>query len=114
VIEHKKPRFHTGYFSVLDEVQHAAGPYTREAFATIEALDAMVGTVWQAALQADPRTVDVRRVGSRFARYDKISCTSTAPCVTRASSSSIPKASSKSWRADPVGQRRRDAQQSER
>jgi predicted AlkP superfamily pyrophosphatase or phosphodiesterase len=71
MIEHKKPRLHTGYFSVLDEVQHAAGPYTREAFATIEALDAMVGTVSQAAWRADPRTVVCVVSDHGFARYDK-------------------------------------------
>ena len=27
MIEQKKPRFHTAYFSVLDEVQHERGPY---------------------------------------------------------------------------------------
>ena len=57
LIETKKPRFHTAYFSVLDEVQHAHGPYTKEAYATIEAIDAMVGKVWAAALKANKDAV---------------------------------------------------------
>lgn len=71
VIEHKKPRFHTAYFSVLDETQHNHGPYTPEAFATIEAVDAMIGKVWQAALKTDPRTVVCVVSDHGFARYDK-------------------------------------------
>jgi len=71
MIEHKKPRFHTAYFSVLDEVQHAHGPYSREAFVALEALDAMVGTVWQAAVRADPRTVVCVVSDHGFARHDK-------------------------------------------
>jgi len=71
LIEHKKPRFHTGYFSVLDEVEHAHGPYTREAFDTIEAIDRMIGTVWQAATRADPRSVLCVVSDHGFARYDK-------------------------------------------
>jgi predicted AlkP superfamily pyrophosphatase or phosphodiesterase len=70
VIVQKKPRFHTAYFSVLDEVQHEFGPYTPEALATIEALDAMVGKVRQAALQANPRTVVCVVSDHGFARYD--------------------------------------------
>jgi predicted AlkP superfamily pyrophosphatase or phosphodiesterase len=71
VIVQKKPRFHTTYFSVLDEVQHTYGPYTPEALATIEALDAMIGKVWQAALQANPRTAVCVVSDHGFARYDQ-------------------------------------------
>ncbi|MBS1808405.1 MAG: alkaline phosphatase family protein [Acidobacteria bacterium] len=71
MIEHKKPRFHTAYFSVLDEVQHNQGPYTPEAYATIEALDGMIGKVWQAAVKADPRAVVCVVSDHGFARYDK-------------------------------------------
>jgi predicted AlkP superfamily phosphohydrolase/phosphomutase len=71
MIEHKKPRFHTAYFSVLDEVQHAHGPYTSEAYAALEAVDAIVGTVWQAAVRADPRTVVCVVSDHGFARVDK-------------------------------------------
>jgi predicted AlkP superfamily phosphohydrolase/phosphomutase len=71
MIEHKKPRFHTAYFSVLDEVEHERGPYSPERFAAIEAIDAMVGTVWQAAVRTDPRTVVCVVSDHGFARYDK-------------------------------------------
>lgn len=57
VIANKQPLFHTAYFSVLDEVQHAQGPYTQAAYETIEAIDAMIGKVWQAALQANKNAV---------------------------------------------------------
>jgi len=71
LIAREKPRFHTAYFSVLDEVQHEFGPYTPEALATIEALDLMVGKVWQAALQANPRTVVCVVSDHGFAPYDQ-------------------------------------------
>ena len=57
MIEQKRPRFHTAYFSVSMRWR-AHGPYHRETFATIEALDAMVGTVWQAAVRAAPTNGD--------------------------------------------------------
>ncbi len=71
IIAHKKPRFHTAYFSVLDEVQHADGPYTKDAYDTIEALDAMIGKVWQAATKANKNAVVCVVSDHGFARYDK-------------------------------------------
>lgn len=71
LIASKKPKFHTAYFSVLDEVQHNLGPYTKEAYETIEALDGMVGKVWQAALKTDPRAIVCVVSDHGFARYDK-------------------------------------------
>jgi predicted AlkP superfamily phosphohydrolase/phosphomutase len=71
LIETKKPRFHTAYFSVLDEVQHAHGPYTKEAYETIEAVDAMIGKVWQAATKANKNAVVCVVSDHGFARYDK-------------------------------------------
>ena len=71
MIENKKPRFHTAYFSVLDEVQHAKGPYTKEAYETIEALDGLIGKVWQAALKANKNAVVCVVSDHGFARYDK-------------------------------------------
>ena len=71
LIESKKPRFHTAYFSVLDEVQHATGPYTREAYNTIDAIDAMIGKVWQAAKKANKNAVVCVVSDHGFARYDK-------------------------------------------
>lgn len=71
MIENKKPRFHTTYFSVLDEVQHAKGPYTKEAYETIEALDGLIGKVWQAAIKANKNAVVCVVSDHGFARYDK-------------------------------------------
>lgn len=71
IIENKKPRFHTTYLSVLDEVQHATGPYTKEAYETIEALDGLIGKVWQAALRANKNAVVCVVSDHGFARYDK-------------------------------------------
>ena len=55
LIAAKRPRIHTSYFSVLDEVQHEHGPATPEVFATIEAIDGMIDRVWKAAMSVDPR-----------------------------------------------------------
>jgi predicted AlkP superfamily pyrophosphatase or phosphodiesterase len=71
VIVQKKPLFHTAYLSVLDEVQHEYGPYTQEAFITIEAVDAMIGSIWQAALQVNPLTTLCIVSDHGFARYDQ-------------------------------------------
>ena len=71
LIASRKPRFHTSYFSVLDEVQHAEGRGTPDVFSTIEALDGMIGTVAQAAVAADPRSVVCVVSDHGFARYDK-------------------------------------------
>ncbi len=71
IIESKKPLFHTTYFSVLDEVQHAKGPYTKEAYETIEALDGLIGKVWQAAIKANKNAVVCVVSDHGFARYDK-------------------------------------------
>jgi predicted AlkP superfamily pyrophosphatase or phosphodiesterase len=71
IIANKRPRFHTAYFSVLDEVQHANGPYTQDAYDTIEAIDGMIGKVWQAAKKANPNAVVCVVSDHGFARYDK-------------------------------------------
>ena len=49
VLEKKKPRFHLCYFSGLDTDQHRYGPYTPQAFAAVEQIDALVGQVRAAA-----------------------------------------------------------------
>jgi len=45
LLEKKRPNFLTSYFAGLDEVQHAHGPYSREAFAALEEIDALVGQI---------------------------------------------------------------------
>jgi predicted AlkP superfamily pyrophosphatase or phosphodiesterase len=49
LIEKKKSRFHTCYFTGLDTEQHTYGPYSEQAFATLEKIDALVGQVRAAA-----------------------------------------------------------------
>jgi predicted AlkP superfamily pyrophosphatase or phosphodiesterase len=72
ILERKKPDFHTAYFSVLDEEQHANGPYAKKVFETLEAVDAMIGTVWQAALKAGNGRAYICVVSDHgFSRIDK-------------------------------------------
>lgn len=49
LLEKKRPAFLTTYFAGLDEVQHAHGPNSQEAYAVLEAIDALVGQVRTAA-----------------------------------------------------------------
>jgi hypothetical protein len=56
ILERKRPGFMTIHLSSLDESEHVAGPFSREACATLEAIDAMVAQLMQTALRADPRT----------------------------------------------------------
>lgn len=49
LIEKKRPQFHLAYFSSLDEIQHGYGPFTKEAFQTLERLDVLVGELWNTA-----------------------------------------------------------------
>jgi predicted AlkP superfamily phosphohydrolase/phosphomutase len=67
----KRPRIHTSYFSVLDEVEHEHGPGTPEVFATIESIDGMIDRIWKAAVAADPATVLCVVSDHGFAPYDR-------------------------------------------
>jgi hypothetical protein len=67
----KQPHLHTSYFSVLDEVEHAHGPFAKEVFATLEAIDGMVDRVAKAAISANPRSIVCVVSDHGFARYDK-------------------------------------------
>ncbi len=49
LLEKKRPAFLTTYFAGLDEVQHAHGPDSPEAYAALEAIDVLVGQVRAAA-----------------------------------------------------------------
>ncbi len=71
LIAAKRPRIHTSYFSVLDEVQHEHGPATPEVFATIEAIDGMIDRVWKAAMSVDPGAVLCVVSDHGFAPYDR-------------------------------------------
>ena len=57
LIEKKKPRFHTCYFTGLDTEQHAHGPYTSEAFAALERIDGLIGEVRAAAERSAQKAV---------------------------------------------------------
>jgi predicted AlkP superfamily pyrophosphatase or phosphodiesterase len=49
LLEKRKPRLHTCYFTGLDHVQHESGPYSANAFAALEEIDALIGQVRTAA-----------------------------------------------------------------
>jgi predicted AlkP superfamily pyrophosphatase or phosphodiesterase len=67
----KRPRIHTSYFSVLDEVQHDHGPATPEVFATVESIDGMIDRIWKSAVSVDRNTVICVVSDHGFAPYDK-------------------------------------------
>jgi predicted AlkP superfamily pyrophosphatase or phosphodiesterase len=71
LIAAKRPRIHTSYFSVLDEVEHAHGPSTPQVFETIEAIDGMIDRIWKAAVKTDPSTVLCVVSDHGFAAYDR-------------------------------------------
>ena len=52
-----RPGFITVYLTGLDHVQHQSGPGTPEAHQALEAIDAMVARLIDAALAADPATL---------------------------------------------------------
>jgi predicted AlkP superfamily pyrophosphatase or phosphodiesterase len=57
MIRQKQVRFMTIHMAGFDHVEHAAGPYSAEAFRVLEAIDAMVGEMAQAMRAADPNAV---------------------------------------------------------
>lgn len=48
----RRPMFTLTYFTALDHAQHESGPYSRDAIATLERIDAIVGRIERAAQQA--------------------------------------------------------------
>jgi predicted AlkP superfamily pyrophosphatase or phosphodiesterase len=72
LLEKKKPNLHFCYFSGLDETQHEHGPYSPEAFATLEAIDLLVGQVRAAAEKVGGGHTTVCLVSDHgHIRYDK-------------------------------------------
>lgn len=57
LIETRKPKFVTAYFTALDHEQHAEGPGTAKAHAILERIDTIVGRVVAAELTAHPDAV---------------------------------------------------------
>jgi hypothetical protein len=52
MLESRKPALMLAYFTALDHEQHVKGPFSPEAFAILERIDAIVGTMVQAATRA--------------------------------------------------------------
>lgn len=51
LIERHRPQLVTAYFTALDHEQHEKGPFTAEAYAVLERIDAIVGRLLDAARQ---------------------------------------------------------------
>ncbi len=51
------PDFMAVHLIALDEIEHLDGPFQSTAFATLEALDAMIGELRKAALAANPNAI---------------------------------------------------------
>jgi hypothetical protein len=58
IIRERHPKFMTLHLSSLDDVQHATGPFSTAAYATLESIDGLIAEVAGEAL-ADPATVIV-------------------------------------------------------
>lgn len=72
LLEKKRPGFHTVYFGGLDHEEHDHGPYSSEAFAGLEKIDAMVGRVRAAAEKVGGGRAVICVVSDHgFARTDK-------------------------------------------
>lgn len=52
MLESRKPALMLAYFTALDHEQHGKGPFTPEAFAILERIDAIIGTMVAAASRA--------------------------------------------------------------
>ena len=59
ILEHQKPGFMTVHLSALDESEHMSGVYSEDANKTLEAEDAMIAQLIDAAKKNDPETVIV-------------------------------------------------------
>lgn len=52
LMEGKRPALTLAYFTALDHVEHVSGPYGKEALATLEQIDSLVGDLSRAAARA--------------------------------------------------------------
>ncbi len=72
LLEAKRPRFMTAYFTALDHEQHETGPFTPSSFAVLERIDAIVGTLVTAAERASQGNAVVCVVSDHgFVRTDR-------------------------------------------
>lgn len=54
LLEARRPRFMTAYFTALDHEQHDTGPFSPSSFAVLERIDAIVGALTTAAERVSP------------------------------------------------------------
>jgi predicted AlkP superfamily pyrophosphatase or phosphodiesterase len=59
IMRERRPQFMTLHLSSLDEAEHAHGPFSEAADATLEGIDAMLAELAAAAVAADPATIVV-------------------------------------------------------
>jgi predicted AlkP superfamily pyrophosphatase or phosphodiesterase len=59
IIRTRHPKFMTLHLSSLDEIQHAQGPFSTAAYATLESIDGLLSELSAEARAADPATVVV-------------------------------------------------------
>ncbi len=71
MIRTKHARFITIHLAGLDHVEHASGPFSKDANATLEAIDAMVGTLEKAIRAEVPNAVVCVASDHGFAAIDK-------------------------------------------
>ena len=70
LIGQEKPDFITVYLTALDHEQHASGPDTQEAYATLERIDTIIGKLIAAELAARPDAVIAVASDHGFAKTD--------------------------------------------
>jgi len=72
ILQQKKPDLLILHLTALDHIQHETGPFSEEATALLERIDAVIGKVWAAAEHLAPgRTFFVVVSDHGFARYDQ-------------------------------------------
>jgi len=72
IIKQHKPNFITVHLVAVDHEQHLHGPFSREGYAALEALDGMVGELRDAALSVDPEAIVCVVSDHGFARVDHV------------------------------------------
>jgi predicted AlkP superfamily pyrophosphatase or phosphodiesterase len=71
ILEKKHPALLTLHLIALDHIEHETGPFSPEAVATLEGIDAAIGGVWEAAERLAPGHVFIAVVSDHgFARVD--------------------------------------------
>jgi predicted AlkP superfamily pyrophosphatase or phosphodiesterase len=71
ILAKKHPAFLTLHLIALDHIEHETGPFSPEAVATLEGIDAAIGGVWEAAEKLAPGHVFIVVVSDHgFARTD--------------------------------------------